>query len=103
MNNPKAAILDVPEYSAESVTENVAFKRLRFRSTHRGCKEMDLVLGTFADEHLEDLSPTLLSIYGRLLDESDADIWDWLMGTREIPNPDYAPLLALMIAYRPNA
>ena len=27
-------------------------KRLRFRSWHRGTKEMDLLMGSFADAHL---------------------------------------------------
>lgn len=73
-------------------------KRLRFRSTHRGCKEMDLVLGAFAEAHLPGLSGDRLIAYSRLLDESDADIWDWLMGRLPPAREEYAPLLAQMTA-----
>lgn len=59
-------------------TEEVCRKRLRYRSWHRGCKETDLLLGRFADEKLALLTAAQLVVYERLLDESDADIWDWL-------------------------
>ena len=69
-------------------------KRLRYRSWHRGCKETDLLLGRFADEKLALLTPPQLAVYERLLEESDADIWDWLNGH---PAPvEYAELLALL-------
>jgi len=76
-------------------TQNTVLKRLHFRSTHRGCKEMDLVLGSFAQDRLHKLDAEGQAAYGRLLDENDADIWDWLMGRGEPPQ-EYLPLLALM-------
>ena len=55
-------------------------KRLRYRSWHRGCKETDIILGNFADDRLETLELPLLDVYERLLDEDDANIWDWITG-----------------------
>lgn len=69
-------------------------KRLRYRSWHRGCKETDLVLGVFADTHLPMLDAPMVEIYERLLDENDADIWQWL--TAHGAPAEYAPLLAMM-------
>jgi succinate dehydrogenase flavin-adding protein (antitoxin of CptAB toxin-antitoxin module) len=48
-------------------------------SSHRGCKEMDVILGNFAEKHLNDLSEDQLEIYERLLNESDQDIYDGLI------------------------
>ncbi len=41
---------------------------------------MDLVLGKFADRHLAALDRDQLDRYGRLLENNDPDIYDWLTG-----------------------
>ena len=74
-------------------------KRLRYRSWHRGWKETDLILGEFADENLDKMSATEVDIYEQLLDENDADIWDWLVGKLPPKNPAYTPILAELKAY----
>ena len=74
--------------------EDVNRKRLRYRSRHRGCKETDLLLGRFSDEKLAGLPPAQLAVYERLLEESDADIWNWLNGH---PAPgEYGELLGML-------
>ena len=74
-------------------------KRLRYRSWHRGWKETDLILGRFADENIDKLDEATLEAYESLLDENDADIWDWLVGKAAPTNPAYAPLLDQLKAY----
>ncbi len=74
-------------------------KRLRYRSWHRGWKETDLILGSFADSRLAALSPDNIDIYEKLLDENDADIWDWLIGKLPPKNPAYTPLLEELKEY----
>jgi antitoxin CptB len=69
-------------------------KRLRYRSWHRGCKETDLILGRFADSVLDNLSPASLEIYEKLLNENDADIWDWVRG-KETP-AEYTELMEII-------
>lgn len=73
-------------------------KRLIFRSVHRGCKETDLVFGQFASQTLPSLPPAQLDIYERLLDEDDADIWQWLIGNQPCA-PEYAPLIEALKTY----
>jgi antitoxin CptB len=68
-------------------------KRLAMRSWRRGTKEMDLVLGPFADRHLAGLDPANLDLYDRLLDENDQDLILWVMGTAAAPD-DFAALIA---------
>lgn len=53
-------------------------KRLHMRSWRRGMKEMDLILGHFADDHLADLSTDDLNLYERMLGENDQDLYLWV-------------------------
>ncbi|HWD56643.1 MAG TPA: succinate dehydrogenase assembly factor 2 [Stellaceae bacterium] len=63
-------------------------KRLLFRSWHRGTREADLILGSFADEHLAAFDAAQLDCYEALLAMPDPDIFDWLMG-RAAPPPEH--------------
>jgi antitoxin CptB len=79
-------------------TAEAWLKRMRMRSWRRGTKEMDLVLGPFADAHLDRLSEADLVLYDRLLDENDQDLMAWLLG--QSAPPDWlAPLLARIGAF----
>lgn len=40
---------------------------------------MDIILGNFAEKHLNDLSEDQLEIYARLLNEADQDIYQALL------------------------
>ncbi|MGH6916010.1 MAG: succinate dehydrogenase assembly factor 2, partial [Geminicoccales bacterium] len=53
-------------------------KRLRYRAWHRGTKEMDLLLGRFADAQLAGMTPAQLDAFEALLCESDPDLYDWI-------------------------
>ena len=52
-------------------------KRLKIRSWRRGTKEMDLILGNFADDNLDSLSSYDLKTYDQFLNENDNDLYDW--------------------------
>lgn len=67
-------------------------KRLRMRSWRRGMREMDLLLGPFADSELAKLPPETLDLYEDLLAESDPDLYVWLGARRDGP-ARYAALL----------
>ena len=69
-------------------------KRLTYRSLHRGCKETDLVLGTYCTRNVEQLPDDRLHLFEAFLDEDDSEIWAWLTEKTPCPKPDYAPLLA---------
>jgi len=60
-------------------------KRLIFRSWHRGTKEMDLILGTFAETWLDQFTDKQLEAYERILQLSDPDLYDWISGKKPIP------------------
>lgn len=77
-------------------------KRLRMRSWRRGTKEMDLILGPFADSQLEGLSAEQLDQYEALLAENDQDLYPWISARSrgESPGPaELAPMLDLVARF----
>ncbi|MDA9180472.1 succinate dehydrogenase assembly factor 2 [Emcibacteraceae bacterium] len=60
-------------------------KRLKFRSWHRGIKEADILLGSFADQFLHDMTDEQLDKYETLLREADSDLVAWITNDRPAP------------------
>lgn len=60
-------------------------KRMRMRSWRRGTKEMDMVLGPFADSRLASLDAATLEDYDALLAENDQDLIQWVLGQTPAP------------------
>lgn len=79
-------------------TAEARLKRMAMRSWRRGTKEMDLVLGPFADAHLAGMGEAELAAYDALLAENDQDLMAWILG--QAPPPAVlAPLLARITAF----
>lgn len=60
-------------------------KKLIFRSEHRGTKEMDLLLGSFARRYVPDFSDAELYEYEDLLKENDPNLYNWITEKEEPP------------------
>ena len=71
-------------------------KRLYFRSRHRGTKEMDLILGAFAERHLAALSPAQLARYEALLEVPDGELYGWISGRLPVPEAHDHDVLAMI-------
>jgi antitoxin CptB len=79
---------------------DVRRKRLLFRSWHRGTKEADLLLGSFAERHLDGFTPTQVDRYEALLEADDADLLAWVAG-RATPLQDReSDVLRLFLAFK---
>src|SRR6202011_641158 len=74
-------------------------KRLLFRSWHRGTREMDLVLGRFADAEIASLGSSELDDYERLLEAQDRDVFRWLTGEAATPRLYETPVLRKIRAF----
>jgi antitoxin CptB len=75
-------------------------RKLLWRATHRGLKELDLVLGGFAKQQVRDLSRTELDQFSEIVGLPDTDLFAWLM--REKPAPiERWPLLSRVLAHKP--
>lgn len=73
-------------------------KRLRMRSWRRGTKEMDLILGPFADARLLGMDAATLDRYEALLAENDQDLIGWVLGQTP-PPPRLGPQVAEVAAF----
>ena len=60
-------------------------KQLLFRCQRRGFKELDLIFGAFAAEHLSALSEGDLEHLDLLLNAPDDDVYAWLRGYEPVP------------------
>jgi antitoxin CptB len=60
-------------------------KKLKFRAWRRGFREIDLILGPFADESLLNMDETGLAEFEALLDAPDQDVFEWIMEKRPAP------------------
>lgn len=61
----------------------IYLKKLLFKSSHRGTKEMDIILGTFANKQLESMTKNDLALFDELLDISDPELYKWLTSDNE--------------------
>lgn len=75
-------------------------KRLIFRSWHRGTRELDLLMGTFADQYVPDFSEEELAHYDEILLHSDPDIYNWITGQEEAPANFMNPVLAKLLRHK---
>jgi antitoxin CptB len=79
-------------------TPEARLKRMAMRSWRRGTKEMDLVLGPYADASLAGMGADKLDLYDSLLEENDQDLLPWVLGQVPAP-PRFADLLAEIAAF----
>lgn len=68
-----------------SETAEVRLRRLSMRSHRRGTKEMDIILGRFADDSLAAMASEELDLYEALLEENDHDLYQWVSGLGAAP------------------
>jgi antitoxin CptB len=88
----------MPELPTE---DNISIKRKRllFRSWHRGTREMDFLLGRFAEASLPGMDEPLLDAYDAFLSNSDPDIYNWLTGQEPVPPQEQGPVMQMMLDF----
>ncbi|WP_172329223.1 succinate dehydrogenase assembly factor 2 [Mangrovicoccus sp. HB161399] len=74
-------------------THENRLKRLHMRSIRRGIKEMDIILGRFAETGLRELPEEDLTLYDTMLAENDHDLYQWVSGQQPTP-PRYLDLVS---------
>jgi antitoxin CptB len=90
--------------NAMTIDDQTLRKRLLFRSWHRGTREMDLILGRFAERHLAVMDRDRLDGYARLLENTDPDIYNWLTGREPRPGGIGDDLWRLLtVSFSPDA
>lgn len=54
-------------------------RRAAFRAAHRGTKEMDWLVGRYAEAHLDGMDEAALTRFERLLEMPDPEVQRWLL------------------------
>lgn len=75
-------------------------RRLQFRSWHRGTREADLLLGSFAERYLHGFTGDQLRRFDRLLRNSDPDLYNWMTGREPIPSEYDNDVMDLLKSHR---
>ena len=76
-------------------------KRLLWRATHRGIKEMDLILGGFVTRNLSGFSEAEIAELERIMDIPDQDMLAWATKQTPVPPGLSSDLLIRILAYKP--
>jgi len=76
-------------------------KRLLWRASHRGLREMDLLLGGFARSHIERLSEHELDELETIIAIPDQELMGWLLGDVPVPRGQATSTLKALLSYRP--
>ena len=87
------------ERSSEGLDERR--RKLLFRAWQRGVREMDLIVGRFADAHIDKFDDVGLDDFERLIEAPNAELYSWVIGAelcRRPTTPPCSPSFALFTA-----
>jgi antitoxin CptB len=83
-------------------SQDIMRKRLLWRATHRGIKEMDLIAGGFAAARLASMSEAELREFESLMELPDQDLLSWATKQNDVPANLQSTLLQELISFRPD-
>jgi antitoxin CptB len=74
-------------------------RKLLFRAWHRGMREMDLIMGRFADAEIGTMGDDDLAEFERLIEAQDRDLLSWITGEAPTPENYVSPVFARLKAF----
>jgi antitoxin CptB len=76
-------------------------RKLLFRAWRRGVREIDLIIGRFADAYIDEFDDGALDDFERLIEVPNAELYAWVTGGESVPaNYDTAVLAQLLRFHR---
>ena len=88
---------------AKNLALDARQRRILFRSWHRGMREVDLLLGRFANAEIGNLNSSELDDYELLLEAQDRDMSSWLSGEAQPPSAYDTEVLRKIRAFHSHA
>ena len=85
------------ERSSEGL--DVRRRKLLFRAWRRGVREMDLIVGRFADVHIDKFDDQGLDDFEHLIEAGNAELYAWVVGTESAPAHYDTAVLAQLKAF----
>ncbi len=77
-------------------------RRLLWRASHRGIREMDILVGGFARDRLATMTAAELDEFEALIALPDNDLFDWLIRSVPVPERHLTATMAALLAFRPS-
>lgn len=74
-------------------------KRLLYRARHRGTKEMDWLLGRYAEAKLRQMTAAEVDLFEALCALPDPDVQDWILAAGAVIEPAYEALIGDLRRY----
>ena len=93
----------MPESTLSSAGLDPRRRRILYQAWHRGMREMDIILGKFADALLPTLSEDELAAFESLMEEPDRDVLMWLTGEAPTPDEYMTPLFRKLKAFHTHS
>lgn len=78
-------------------------RRLLFRAWRRGVREMDLIVGRFADAHIAALDEPALDDFERLIEVPNNDLYAWVVGDTAVPANYDTMVLRELVSFHARA
>ena len=74
-------------------------RRALFRAWHRGTREMDLLLGPFADAHIAELDDHDLADFEALMEVPDDELYTWIVGRVPVAKNLHSRIIDSIVAF----
>jgi antitoxin CptB len=78
-------------------------RRLLWRASHRGIREMDILVGGFARASLPSMTAAQLDEFEAVIAHPDNDLFDWLIRSVPVPAEHLTATMRALMAFRPAA
>jgi antitoxin CptB len=85
------------ERSSEGL--DVRRRRLLFRAWRRGVREIDLIVGRFADAYIDTLNDGALDEFEALIEVPNAELYAWVTGDEPVPQDFDTAVLRQLISF----
>ena len=76
----------------------IRLKRILYRANHRGMRELDMLIGQFADQRVAGFTVAEADEFERLLDVQEPDLMAWITGLQPVPASYDTPLFRQMLS-----
>ena len=74
-------------------------KRILFRAWHRGTREMDLLMGRYAESVIEELNEAQMDDLEALIEAQDRDLFSWIAQGEAVPARYDTPVFQALKAF----
>lgn len=82
-----------------SDTLTIRQRRVLYRAWHRGIREMDLILGRFADAKIAQFDEAALDEFEQFMELPDKELFAWISGAVPVPTNQDTPLYRAVVQF----